>query len=49
MLDVQAVCKSYATPQGPLMVLQGVDLHLEQGGSLALMGSRAVARAPCCI
>ncbi|AIC19248.1 putative ABC transport system ATP-binding protein [Pseudomonas chlororaphis] len=38
MLDVQAVCKSYATPQGPLTVLQGVDLHLEQGGSLALMG-----------
>ncbi|MBP5075047.1 ABC transporter ATP-binding protein [Pseudomonas chlororaphis] len=38
MLDVQAVCKSYATPQGPLTVLQGVDLKLEQGGSLALMG-----------
>ncbi|WP_338807327.1 ABC transporter ATP-binding protein [Pseudomonas chlororaphis] len=38
MLDVQAVCKSYATPQGPLTVLQGVDLHLQQGGSLALMG-----------
>lgn len=38
MLDVHAVRKSYATPQGPLMVLQGVDLHLEQGGSLALMG-----------
>ncbi|WPO49509.1 ABC transporter ATP-binding protein [Pseudomonas sp. S1Bt23] len=38
MLDVQAVRKSYATPQGPLPVLLGVDLHLEQGGSLALMG-----------
>ncbi|MGY4663301.1 putative ABC transport system ATP-binding protein [Pseudomonas chlororaphis] len=38
MLDVQAVRKSYTTPQGPLPVLQGVDLHLEQGGSLALMG-----------
>ncbi|WDH25167.1 ABC transporter ATP-binding protein [Pseudomonas chlororaphis] len=38
MLDVHAVRKSYATPQGPLLVLQGVDLHLEQGGSLALMG-----------
>ncbi|AZE22672.1 ABC transporter ATP-binding protein [Pseudomonas chlororaphis] len=38
MLDVQAVCKSYPTPQGPLTVLQGVDLQLEQGGSLALMG-----------
>ena len=38
MLDVQGVFKSYATPQGPLAVLQGVDLQLGQGGSLALMG-----------
>ncbi len=38
MLHVQGVFKSYATPQGPLAVLQGVDLHLEQGSSLALMG-----------
>ncbi|MGC5703118.1 ABC transporter ATP-binding protein [Pseudomonas sp. NFXW11] len=38
MLQVQGVFKSYATPQGPLAVLQGVDLHLEQGSSLALMG-----------
>ena len=38
MLDVQAVFKSYVTPQGPLAVLQGVDLRLEQGCSLALMG-----------
>ncbi|MCK9802325.1 ATP-binding cassette domain-containing protein, partial [Pseudomonas sp. MAFF 302030] len=38
MLDVHAVYKGYATPQGPLTVLQGVDLHLAQGSSLALMG-----------
>ena len=38
MLDVQAVFKSYTTPQGPLAVLQGVDLRLQQGSSLALMG-----------
>ncbi|MGV8919969.1 MAG: ABC transporter ATP-binding protein [Pseudomonas sp.] len=38
MLQVQGVFKSYATPQGPLAVLQGVDLHLEHGSSLALMG-----------
>ncbi|WOE81839.1 ABC transporter ATP-binding protein [Pseudomonas protegens] len=38
MLQVQGVFKSYATPQGPLAVLQGVDLHLGQGSSLALMG-----------
>lgn len=38
MLEVQGVFKSYATPQGPLAVLQGVDVHLGQGSSLALMG-----------
>jgi len=38
MLQVQGVFKSYSTPQGPLAVLQGVDLQLQQGSSLALMG-----------
>lgn len=38
MLQVQDVFKSYATPQGPLAVLQGIDLQLEHGSSLALMG-----------
>ncbi|AVX89924.1 ABC transporter ATP-binding protein [Pseudomonas sp. VE 196-7] len=38
MLQVQGVFKSYLTPQGSLPVLQGVDLTLEPGGSLALMG-----------
>lgn len=38
MLEVRDVFKSYATPQGSLPVLQGVDLTLEAGGSLALMG-----------
>lgn len=38
MLEVQNVFKSYATAQGPLAVLRGVDLHLSQGESLALMG-----------
>lgn len=38
MLEVRDVFKSYATPQGLLPVLQGVDLTLEAGGSLALMG-----------
>ena len=28
MLQVQGVVKNYATPQGPLTVLAGVDLHL---------------------
>ncbi|AXK56828.1 ABC transporter ATP-binding protein [Pseudomonas protegens] len=38
MLQVQGVFKSYPTPQGPLAVLQGVDLQLRHGSSLALMG-----------
>ena len=38
MLQVQGVFKSYATPQGSLAVLAGVDLHLAARSSLALMG-----------
>ncbi|MGO4002916.1 MULTISPECIES: ABC transporter ATP-binding protein [Pseudomonas] len=38
MLEVRDVFKSYSTAQGPLPVLQGVDLRLEAGSSLALMG-----------
>ena len=38
MLQVQGVFKSYATPQGPLAVLGGVDLQLPARSSLALMG-----------
>jgi putative ABC transport system ATP-binding protein len=38
MLQVTGVFKNYATAQGPLAVLRGVDLHLQQGESLALMG-----------
>jgi putative ABC transport system ATP-binding protein len=38
MLRVENVFKSYLTPQGPLPVLQGVDLTLDAGSSLALMG-----------
>jgi putative ABC transport system ATP-binding protein len=38
MLEVKNVFKSYATAQGPLAVLRGVDLRLANGSSLALMG-----------
>lgn len=38
MLEFRQVQKAYATPQGPLTVLAGVDLVLEAGESLALMG-----------
>ncbi|WP_299231401.1 ABC transporter ATP-binding protein [uncultured Halomonas sp.] len=38
MLEFRQVYKAYITPQGPLEVLRGVDLTLEAGQSLALMG-----------
>ncbi|SEK78360.1 ABC transporter ATP-binding protein [Halomonas daqiaonensis] len=38
MLEFRQVHKAYATPQGPLKVLDGIDLSLEAGESLALMG-----------
>ena len=38
MLEFRRVHRHYVTPQGVLKVLQGVDLHLGAGESLALMG-----------
>ncbi|RWU19290.1 ABC transporter ATP-binding protein [Pseudomonas alkylphenolica] len=38
MLVVEQLCKSFTTAQGTLPVLQGVDLRLARGSSLALMG-----------
>lgn len=38
MLVVEQLYKSFTTAQGPLPVLQGVDLRLARGASLALMG-----------
>lgn len=38
MLQLTDVTKTYPTPQGALRVLDGVDLHLTAGESLALMG-----------
>ncbi len=38
LLRAAGVRKSYQTPQGPLTVLKGVDLTLEAGASLALLG-----------
>ncbi len=38
LLNVVNLRKSYATPQGPLPVLRGVDLSLDAGATLALMG-----------
>ena len=38
LLSVSGLRKSYATPQGPVAVLKGVDLTLAAGASLALVG-----------
>ncbi|MEH6389294.1 ABC transporter ATP-binding protein [Pseudomonas profundi] len=38
MLEVSTLTKSYQNPQGPLQVLNGVDLRLTAGHTLALMG-----------
>jgi putative ABC transport system ATP-binding protein len=38
MLHIRNLHKAYPTPQGPLPVLQGIDLQLQRGASLALMG-----------
>jgi putative ABC transport system ATP-binding protein len=38
LLRVEGLRKSYQTPQGPLQVLKGIDLTLEAGTSLALLG-----------
>lgn len=37
-LAIEDVTKSYPTPNGPLDILLGVDLHLEPGETLALTG-----------
>ncbi|HEY8160995.1 ABC transporter ATP-binding protein [Methylocystis sp.] len=38
LLRIVNLCKSYATPQGTLPVLRGVDLSLAAGETIALMG-----------
>ncbi len=38
LLRVVGIKKNYATPQGALEILRGVDFSLEAGASLALMG-----------
>jgi lipoprotein-releasing system ATP-binding protein len=38
VLEVQGLSKQYATPAGPLTVLAGIDLRLDAGDSLAVVG-----------
>jgi len=45
LLRVVNLRKSYATPQGPLPVLRGVNLALEAGATLALMGESGCGKS----
>ena len=45
MLTVRDVTKSHATPQGPLVVLNGVSLSLGAGETLALMGESGAGKS----
>lgn len=38
MLEITGLRKSYSGPQGPLQILDGIDLQLPRGQTLALMG-----------
>src|SRR5437588_7418094 len=37
-LTLRDVCKSYKTPRGPHLVLQGIDLDVEEGEFIAIVG-----------
>lgn len=38
LLSIDKISKSYATPEGPVEVLRGIELAVEQGESVALTG-----------
>ncbi len=45
MLEFRDVHKAYPTPQGPLTVLEGIDLQLSAGESLAMMGESGCGKS----
>jgi putative ABC transport system ATP-binding protein len=45
LLRVDGLRKTYATPQGPVVVLNGIDLSLDAGSSLALMGESGTGKS----
>lgn len=49
VLSLSGIKKSYQTAEGNIPVLNGVDLSLEAGESLALTGNPAAERVRFCI
>ncbi|WP_374546521.1 ABC transporter ATP-binding protein [Rhodoblastus sp.] len=45
MLRVIGLKKSFVTPQGPLAILKGVDLSLDAGSSIAIMGESGCGKS----
>ncbi|MDI9849641.1 ATP-binding cassette domain-containing protein [Rhodoblastus sp. 17X3] len=45
LLRVIGLKKSFATPQGPLAILKGVDLSLDAGSSIAIMGESGCGKS----
>lgn len=44
MLEIRNLRKAF----GPLQVLKGIDLDVNKGDVVAILGSSAAARPPCC-
>ena len=45
MLEISEVRKEYATPRGPLTVLDGVSLSMKRGEAAAIMGPSGVGKS----
>ncbi len=45
VLVARGICKSYATPHGPLDILSGVDLDVMRGTVLAIVGMSGVGKS----
>ena len=44
-LEARGICKSYATPTGPLEVLRGIDLAVPRGTLLAIVGASGAGKS----
>lgn len=45
MLDARELSKVYPSPRGALSILSGINLHLEQGDAIAIMGPSGVGKS----